>query len=467
MKAAAALLAVGLALTGASAEASSSSTTVAAGWLSYGNGSQLTAFAAAPAYTAAVKRFRVAWEAHLDGAIVAEPLAASVPGKGLVVFAATEQGNVYAVGAGGAVLWHTALGAVVAGGDCGSYGVSSTGVVDLARGLLYVADADGYVHGLRLASGAEAPGWPVQVTRRPLTEYVWGGLAKLGNRLYVPIASYCDAPDAQGVPAEGGLLALDLDAPATPQRRFDPAPGPDNLAGVWGWGGVSVAPGGASLYTGVGNAEPDVADANSDSMVQLTPDLSRVLGSDRPSGATPGADIDLGAAPVLFHPQGCPALLAANDKDGELLIWRQNAVGAGIYARVALADSVDPFVGTPSWSAKTQMLYDGGATALRAGKRLVGTMGLKTVVGKKKCTFAKRWYAPTGKGTQPQPLVAGDLVVSTGGDAGGLYVRRAATGVGVWQFPTSEGTISPPILAGGRVVVGDYGGVLYAFAPAR
>ena len=64
-------------------------------------------------------------------------------------------------------------------------------------------------------------------------------------------------------------------------------------------------------------------------MVELTPDLSEIVGVNRPDSAEPGQDIDLGAAPVLFQPQGCPAALAANEKSGDLVVWRQEASGAG------------------------------------------------------------------------------------------------------------------------------------------
>ena len=46
------------------------------------------------------------------------------------MFAATEGGNVYAIGRPGNVLWQNSIGTVSANGNCGTYGVSSTGVVD-------------------------------------------------------------------------------------------------------------------------------------------------------------------------------------------------------------------------------------------------------------------------------------------------------------------------------------------------
>ena len=435
-----------------------------ASWTSYGHDQQLTAFSDAPAFTNQVKGFTLAWKAALSGAVVASPLAARTSAQGLVVFAATEGGNVYALGDGGTVLWQRSIGTVSANGNCGTWGVSSTGVVDRARGVLYVISASGALHALRLTDGTDAPGFPVQVVSRRRTEYVWGGLRLVGSTLYVPVASYCDAPDRHGVPAEGRLVAYDVAQPSAPTAIFDPVPGPDNLGGIWGWGGVSVSLDGDELYTGIGNAEPDVDDGDSDSMVELSANLSETIGVDRPIATGDGMDTDLGAAPMLFKPVGCPALLAANDKSGDLVIWRQDALDNGPYARIPLTDGEAAFVGAPSWSPRTQMLYDSTATAESAGKRLEGTLALKVTA---RCGFTKRWFTATGDGTQPQPLVAGDLVADTGGSAGGFVVERAATGVVVWRYPTAGATLSPLIEADGELIGGDWSGNLYAFRPTR
>jgi outer membrane protein assembly factor BamB len=450
------LVAVALASTGDSAISPDTS------WTSFGHDAQIDAFTPAAAYTAGVKGFKIAWQAALDGGIVASPVAAPVAGQGIVVFATTTTGNAYALKPSGAVLWHRSLGTVSANGNCGTYGVDSTGAIDEKRGLFYVVGATGMLHALRLSDGSEAPGWPIQAVTRRRTEYVWGGLRLADSRLYVPVASYCDAPDRRGTPAEGRLLAYDVDNPSAPPAVYDPVPGADNLGGIWGGGGVSLTFAGTELYTGIGNASPDVDDGSSDSMVELTPDLSEVVASDRPSSAAPGDDTDLGAAPVLFHPRGCPALLAANSKSGELLVWRQDRLTRGPFASIPLSDGVSAFVGAPSWSPRTQMLYDAGATALRSGKRLVGTIALKVTTP---CGFEQQWFVATGTGAQPEPLVAGDLVASTGGFGGGFVVARASSGVVVWRFPTSSATLSPLIEAGGELIAGDMDGHLYAFRP--
>jgi len=429
-------------------------------WTSFGHDGQIDAFTAAQAFTAKVRGFSLVWKTQLDGGITASPLAAPVAGHGLVTFASTDKGNVYAVGPTGHVIWERLLGTETVNGGCGTYGVDSTGVIDPQRGVLYVVGSTGMLHALKLSDGTDAPGWPVQIVIRRRTEFVWGGLRLLGSDLYVPVASYCDAPDRRGVPADGRLVSVNVTAPASSPAVFDPVPGPDNLGGIWGWGGVAVNPAGTALFTGVGNAEPDVDDGSSDSMVELSTDLSEVFASNRPASATQGEDTDIGAAPVLFQPSRCPALLAANSKSGELLVFRQDRMT--LHADIPLSDGIDSFVGAPSWSPRTQMLYDAGATAKQNGKRVVGTMALAVNA---RCGLTKRWFGATGDGSQPEPLVAGDLGSSTGGTSGGFVVQRAATGVVVWRYPTPAPALAPLIEAGGRLFGADGDGTVYAFGP--
>ena len=196
---------------------------------------------------------------------------------------------------------------------CGTYGYSSTGVINLDEGLIYAISADGWLHALSLATGVERPGWPIAMTvPRNQVEYVWGGLRILNGRLYLGVASYCDAPDANNVAAEGRLVSINLDNP-TDVATFDPVPGYGNLGGIWSWcGGISVEPGGSFIYTGVGNSYvldnscgcyTDTA-GYGDSMLKLTAGL-QVVAANRPAAIDPTADDDFGASPVLFQPPGC------------------------------------------------------------------------------------------------------------------------------------------------------------------
>jgi len=442
-----------------------------AAWTSFGHDDQLTNAVDDPALDAAsVPRLAQSWLQTLDGAVVASPLAAPVGvRKRLLAFVATEAGSVYALDAvTGAVVWQRSFGTVATTG-CGTYGFSSTGAIDTARGLLYVAGADGAVHALRLADGSEADGWPVQIVHRTGYTYIYGGVRLVGDSLYVPVASYCDELDPNGVPAEGRLVKLDVADRSS--SVFDPVPGFGNLGGIWGWGGVSVEPDASFLYTGIGNAQEWSDDCScflddagyGDSVVKLAPDLS-VADWDRPDPVPGTADDDLGAAPLLFQPRGCPPLAAANDKNGTLYVWRRDRLADGPLVTVPASDGVDAFVGEPSWSAGTAMLVDEGATFFYGGKRLGdGLLGLRAAPG---CTFRPVWSAVVGDGPEPPPLIVDNVVFEAGGTSGSWQARTLATGRLLWRFDTAgETTWAPMIAVAGTVLAADAAGHVYAFRP--
>jgi outer membrane protein assembly factor BamB len=441
-------------------------------WTSYGYDNQLSNAIPTKVLTPrSVPRLRPVWSTHLDGPVYASPLAAKVDGR-LLVFAATEAGSVYAVDSrNGQVVWQRTLGAVQTA-ECGTWGITSTGAIDLERGLLYEISADGLLHALVLVTGAEAPGYPITLVTNNRYEYVWGGLRIANGRLYVVDASYCDVGPPGGPMPEGHMFAVPLDSPATP-AGWDPVPGPGNLGGMWGWGGVSIDPTDGRVFTGVGNswALSDecgcyIDDAGfGDSIVALSPDISSVLDSDNPRTVPSTGDSDFGAAPLLFKPAACPPLAAMNNKDGALYVWDRTRLAAGPLLRIPLGDGVAAFVGAPSWSAAKQMVYV-GQSVIRDGGATLGN-GVTAWHVDAGCGFRPVWAQRFGTGNQATPLVVGNVLFATGGKTGGFFAVNAADGVPLWSYPTDGRTVAAMISVGGAVYGADTAGVLYAFEPAR
>jgi outer membrane protein assembly factor BamB len=433
-------------------------------WLSYGHDGQLTNFVRVPGLTSkTARRLRQAWSKNLDGPIIASPLYAEN-----TLFVETEAGTVYALRPGdGAVRWRRTLG-VVATRDCGTWGLTSTGAIDLTRNVLYAISADGFLHALSLTSGSERRGWPVAITSAHADgEYVWGGLRLLRSTLYVPVASYCDVPGSDGVRANGRLVAVDV-ARARVSATFDPVPGEGNMGGIWSWGGVSVDPAGKTLWTGVGNSYVYDADCScitewagfGDSMVKLTPDL-HVLGSHRPD-LPDNLDLDFGSSPLLFQPSGCKPFAAANDKNGWMYVWNRNRLKAGPRFSFGLGDGLAAFVGQPSYSPPLRMIFESHVFDTRGGKKIGD--GIQAFTVNSHCGIARRWLTSVGQGQMPPPLVLGDLVFAAGGETGGYIVLDGRTGKPLWRFATASATLSPAIAAGARIFAGDLSGVMRAFA---
>ena len=446
--------------------AASSSSPPSPRWLVYGHDGQLTNFVKVPGLTSkTARRLKVKWTTTLDGPIFASPLYANG-----TVYAETEAGSVYALRASdGATRWQRKLG-IVTTQTCGTWGLTSTGAIDLARNVLYAISADGFLHALNLTNGTERPGWPIAITSAHADgEYVWGGLRLLRGTLYVPVASYCDVPGSDGVLANGRLVGVDV-AHARVAATFDPVPGAANMGGIWSWGGVSVDPAGKTLWTGVGNSYVYDAACScftelagyGDSMVKLTPGL-RVIGWYRPKVLPDGLDLDFGSAPLLFQPKGCPPFAAANNKNGWMYVWNRNRLSRGPKLGFGgLGDGLEAFVGQPSYAPALRMIYESHVFINRDGKKIGD--GIQAFSIDQSCRLHRRWLTSVGQGEIPPPLVLGDVVFASGGDAGGYTILNARTGRPLWRFATAYGTIAPVIAAGTRIFAGDAGGRLRAFA---
>ena len=439
-------------------------------WTSYGFDDQLRNSVSSTLLTLrSVTHLAAAWKAELDGPVYASPLSAQV-GARQVAYVSTEAGSVYALAvATGAVLWRRQLGTTTTE-VCGTWGITSTGAIDLTRKLLYVIGATGQLHALSLATGEEAAGYPRQVVARPDIEYVWGGLRIAQDRLYVPIASYCDVGGADGFP-EGSLLAVPLD-PASAISRWDPVPGPDNLGGMWGWGGVAIDPTDGVIYTGVGNSHVwsdecscFVDDAGyGDKIVALSPDLTRVIDSSN-LPIPPTGDADFGAAALLFQPETCPPLAAANNKDGTLYILDRKHLSRGSLVFIPLGDGVAPFIGEPAWSVSKQMIYSAQSVLYSDDGKRLGN-GVRAFHVDPGCGFRPIWSKALGDGNQAKPLVVGNVLFATGGKTGGFYALAAANGLSLWSYPTNGGTVAAMITVAGTVLGADTKGTVYAFRPA-
>ena len=447
--------------------------TAAQAWLGYGHDSQLTNVVHLPALTpASAARLKEAWNETLDGPIVASPLYLSggmggLPSTQSTVFVSTEAGSVYALAPGsGALRWQRKLG-VVQSAHCGTWGISSTGAIDVKRHVLYVISSDGWLHALDVTTGDDKPGWPIAVTADHAdADYVWGAVRLLRSTLYVPIASYCDAPGADGRYTNGRIVAINVDR-GTQSAVFDSVPGEDNLGSMWGWGGVSTDPKGRALYVGVGNSrtyDPAclciVDDAGyGDAMVKLTPGLG-VVGWNRPLTIPNTGDVDFGSAPLLFQPRGCPPLAAANNKIGRMYVWNRNQLGRGPRASLLLAGGPG-FVGQPSYSPELGLLFESHVSVSK-GTRKVGD-GVAAFSFDARCRIHRRWQTSVGLGNMPPPLIIGDVLFAPGGNTGGYTLLAARTGRVLWSFPTRNKTWSPAMSAGGSIFAGEMDGTLHAF----
>jgi hypothetical protein len=271
-----------------------------------------------------------------------------------VVFIATESDWVYAYDADSSScqqLWKKSmLGAgetTVPPADTGTstdltpeIGITSTPVIDLQAGIIYVCakskSAGGYahrLHALNLASGADAVA-PADITAPnfvPLFHLQRPALLLSGGVVYVAFGSHGDQNTYQG-----WLMGYDA---ATLTQKFawsSTDPTSDHQGAIWQSGGGPSADAAGNIYVETANGNFNVDSGGidySDSVVKLTANGS-VLDYFTPSdeSALNSGDVDLGSSAVILLPDSLgsaahPNLLVATGKPGKLYLLDQANLG--------------------------------------------------------------------------------------------------------------------------------------------
>jgi outer membrane protein assembly factor BamB len=257
-------------------------------------------------------------------------------------------------------------------------------------------------------------------------------------------------------------MAIDIPT-ATRTTFFVPANRTTNGGGIWGYGGVSIEPGGSDVYTATGNAVGSPENFRyCENVVRLTSSLG-VVAANYP-GLT-GFDVDFGSTPVLFQPPGCNQLLAAENKNGELMIYDRNAIASGPLQRVQCSASNNTFIGDVAYSAATNLMYVSNSTDSPNGQYPHGLLAF-AVQG---CRLQLAWQKTVGVNgtTPPPPAVANGVVYWGSGSGSQLFAFDASSGTQLWSSGStiSGGIYEAPVVVNGRVYVGGWDKKLYCFAP--
>jgi hypothetical protein len=327
----------------------------------------------------------------VDGYVYAQPLYVSglnITGKGVhnVIFVATQHNSIYAfdadsnAGAGGGLLWRVSTGpsAVTPNSDFGNrYGpysdifpevnVTSTPVIDLASGIIYV---DAFIHtngsyfhklhALNIADGSERSFSPVLITAsvpgqgrdssngivtfNASQELQRPALTLAGGKLFVAFSSYGDTD-----PYHGWVIGFNA---STLQQLtnyvFNTTPnsttgvdGPNAAeAGIWMSGNGLVVDANTNLYFMTGNGSFDATNGVSgteygDSFVKLSTTNKLAVAdffTPHNQDQLAAADADLGSGGVLLLPDSVgsvahPHLLVGCGKEGKIYLVDRDDMG--------------------------------------------------------------------------------------------------------------------------------------------
>ncbi len=268
---------------------------------------------------------KIAWTMSVDGHVYASPLI--VAGH---VIVATENNTVYSLDLfTGSTVWQSHLGDPVAGSSlpCGNIGpvtgITGTPAADPSTGRLYVVaflrPGHHVLFALSLADGSVLFQQDVDpVDSNPLVQQERGALTIGSGFVYIPLGGlYGDCGAYHGyvvaVPEGGGQGVA---------YRVRASRG----AGIWSSMGITIAADG-SLYFVTGNATAGSSFADSNSVVQLSPDLRSVRSFFAPSNwaALDASDTDLGSVGATLLPE--LGVVVAIGKQGVAYVLKAGSLG--------------------------------------------------------------------------------------------------------------------------------------------
>jgi outer membrane protein assembly factor BamB len=346
--------------------------------------------------------------------------------------------------------------------DIASYQGSSritnaTPTADPDRRYVYTTSPDGYVHKLAVANGRQV--WETKVTKDATREKLASPPTVSGRELIVETDGYLgDAPQYQGhvvtVSLSSGRIEHVFNTLCS-DRRYLLVPnacGASDSA-IWGRAGAVLVPGTHDILISTGNGPFNGRTNWGDSVLELSPDASRLLQNYTPTDQSQlnASDTDLGSAsPALLPDPGGPPLIVQGGKDGLLKLVELNRLDGspgpagpktgGALQTISTPGGDQMFTAPVSWVHNGRsflFVADGSGTSqyvLHAGPRPRLSVG----------------WSNGDAGTSP--VIAGGLLYVF--DPGGtLNVYDPLGGRRLAALNASPGHWNSPIAVGGRVVL--------------
>jgi hypothetical protein len=344
---------------------------------------------------------------------------------------------------------------------------TATPVADPNRRFVYAASPDGHVHKLALATGAEARSghWPVRVTFDPTREKLAGALNLSGGFVVAVTGGYVgDQPIYEGhvvtIDRGSGHIVHVWNAECSDRHFLLNPPAAckaDTTFGgsaFWARSGAVVEPGSRRILVATGNGPFDGSTNWGDSVLELTPDASRLLHNwtPRDDAELDSSDGDLGStAPALLPPVHGYRLAVQGGKAGVVSLLNLDRLngtrgGAGPRTGGELQNIRSPG-GDLVFSAPAVWSHRGGPYVFVATGS--GTVAYVLRFGRRP-HLAIAWQNGTS-GTSP--MIAGGLLYVYDQSGGALNVYRPASGRRVASLGASGGHWNSPIAIGGRVIL--------------
>lgn len=361
-------------------------------------------------------------------------------------FVTTSYGKTIAVDAdSGTVLWEYTPAGITSWEGTAQI-TNSTPAADPDRQHIYAAAPDGAVRRLAIADGHAD--WTTAITLLPAREKITSPLKVSRGHVIAVTGGYVgDAPPYQGHVAvldaqSGALLSVWNSLCSDRTGLMQPASCGSMRSAIWGRAGAVIDPATGNLLVATGNGPYNGKTDWGDSIIELDPMATRVLGNYTPTDNSrlAATDLDLGStSPVLVG----GGVLAQGGKDALIrLVGEADIAGAqphmgGELQTVPTPSGNKMYAALAAWRDRTDtwiFAADAGGTA--AWKR------------------SNRQLAPIWKNTTggTSPIVAGGLLYVYN-PSGGLHVYDPRRGTEITRLDCGGGHWNSPIVVDGRIAL--------------
>ena len=343
---------------------------------------------------------------------------------------------------------------------------NATPVADPDRQFIYAASPDGKIEKLEIADGR--PVWSTAITKLPAVEKIASSLNFYHGNVIATTGGYIgDAPPYQGhvaiVDGASGKLLHVWNALCSDRHELmDPSSCAESGAAIWGRTGAVIDSATGNIIVATGNGKWDGKTNWGDATLELSADLSHILGNYTPQNTDvlDSRDVDVGStSPVLLN----ATYLAQGGKDGKIALLDRKQIageaahrgnetmsvstpsGARLFTSPAVTRGSTPMLvaadksGTASWELRGDKLVAAGAPSQVPGTSPVIAGGLLYMYdpGGTLTIYSGAHFdhqvaqLPCGKGHWNSPIVVDGIIALPEGSAN----DHATTGIlNIWRL---------------------------------